>query len=58
MRQFTVLSCAFLFALALTLLAAPAAQAQTRDVAGSHDYAGIGRFGGSVITGYQSKHLN
>ena len=58
MRQFTVLSCAFLFFLALTLLAAPAAQAQTRDVAGSHDYAGIGRFGGSVITGYQVKDFD
>ena len=58
MRQFTVLSCAFLFALALTLLAAPSAEAQTRDVAGSHDYAGIGRFGGSVITGYQVKDFD
>ena len=50
MRQFTVLPCALLFAFALTLFAAPAAEAQTRDVAGSHDYAGIGRFGGSVVT--------
>jgi len=58
MRQFTVIPCAFLFALALTLFAAPAAQAQTRDVAGSHDYAGIGRFGGSVITGYQVKDFD
>ncbi len=58
MRQFTVLSCAFLFFLAPALLAAPAAQAQTRDVAGSHDYAGIGRFGGSVITGYQVKDFD
>ena len=29
------------------------ALAQTRDVAGAKDYPGIGRFGGSVITGYR-----
>jgi OmpA-OmpF porin, OOP family len=34
------------------------ASAQTRDVAGSRDYPGIGRFGGSVITGYQVKDFD
>ena len=29
-----------------------------RDVAGSRDYPGIGRFGGSVITGYQVKDFD
>lgn len=40
--------------LALLILLAPmGALAQSRDVAGSRDFPGIGRFGGSVITGYQ-----
>ena len=34
------------------------AAAQTRDVAGAKDYPGIGRFGGSVITGYQVKDFD
>ncbi|HEY0571029.1 MAG TPA: hypothetical protein VGD16_05785, partial [Enterovirga sp.] len=34
------------------------AQAQTRDVAGSKDYPGIGRFAGSVITGYAVKDFD
>jgi OmpA-OmpF porin, OOP family len=33
-------------------------QAQARDVAGSRDYPGIGRFGGSVISGYQVKDFD
>ena len=36
---------------------APAA-AQQRDVAGSRDYPGIGRFGSSIITGYQTKDFD
>ena len=32
--------------------------AQQRDVAGSRDYPGIGRFGGSTITGYQAKDFD
>jgi OOP family OmpA-OmpF porin len=32
--------------------------AQNRDIAGSRDYQGIGRFGGSVITGYQTKDFD
>ncbi|GLR87898.1 membrane protein [Bradyrhizobium iriomotense] len=34
------------------------ASAQTRDVAGARDYPGIGRFGGSVITGYVAKDFD
>jgi OmpA-OmpF porin, OOP family len=45
-------------ALAVLLVLPLAAQAQTRDVAGSHDYPGIGRFGGSVVTGYQVKDFD
>lgn len=43
---------------AFAILAAPTAQAQTRDVPGSRDFPGIGRFGGSVITGYQVKDFD
>lgn len=39
-------------------LAASDAFAQARDVAGARDYPGIGRFGGSVITGYQVKDFD
>ena len=42
-------ACAFF---ALPLLATPGALAQNRDVAGSRDYPGVGRFAGSVISGY------
>jgi outer membrane protein OmpA-like peptidoglycan-associated protein len=46
-------------ATALLLVVIPGlAQAQTRDVAGSKDYPGIGRFGGSVITGYAAKDFD
>ncbi|NVO13491.1 MAG: OmpA family protein [Rhodoplanes sp.] len=34
------------------------AQAQARDVAGSRDHPGIGRFRGSVITGYAAKDFD
>jgi OmpA-OmpF porin, OOP family len=54
MPRITVALCAVLFA----GLAAPAALAQTRDVAGARDYPGIGRFGGSVITGYEVKDFD
>lgn len=42
----------------LCLLAVTTATAQTRDVAGSRDYPGIGRFAGSVITGYVVKDFD
>jgi OmpA-OmpF porin, OOP family len=32
--------------------------AQDADIAGSHDYPGIGRFAGSVITGYDAKDFD
>ena len=44
--------------LALALLAPTGAAAQTRDVAGARDFPGIGRFAGSVITGYQVKDFD
>lgn len=44
--------------LALAFLAPAGAAAQTRDVAGSRDFAGIGRFAGSVISGYQVKDFD
>jgi OOP family OmpA-OmpF porin len=43
---------------ALALLAPTAASAQARDVAGARDFPGIGRFRGSVITGYQVKDFD
>jgi OmpA-OmpF porin, OOP family len=47
-----------LLLLALSLGAMASAAAQTRDVVGAKDYPGIGRFGGSVITGYQVKDFD
>jgi outer membrane protein OmpA-like peptidoglycan-associated protein len=44
--------------LVFALLASAGAAAQTRDVAGAKDFAGIGRFGGSVISGYQVKDFD
>jgi OmpA-OmpF porin, OOP family len=34
------------------------ARAQTRDIAGARDFPGVGRFAGSVITGYQVKDFD
>ena len=51
--------CRMLAVLALlSLQAVTTAFAQTRDVAGSRDYPGIGRFSGSVITGYVVKDFD
>ena len=44
--------------LALLFFAPTAAGAQTRDVADAKDFPGIGRFGGSVISGYQVKDFD
>ena len=53
------ISCRMLAVLALlSLQAVTTAFAQTRDVAGSRDYPGIGRFSGSVITGYVVKDFD
>jgi outer membrane protein OmpA-like peptidoglycan-associated protein len=54
MRRLLVVS----FACLLALPPLSAASAQQRDVAGSRDYPGIGRFAGSVITGYQAKDFD
>ena len=42
----------------LFVTGATAAHAQARDVAGARDFPGIGRFGGSVITGYVVKDFD
>src|SRR6266545_4477383 len=47
-----------LLLLAMSLGAMTNASAQTRDVTGAKDYSGIGRFIGSVITGYQVKDFD
>jgi OOP family OmpA-OmpF porin len=47
-----------LLALGLAALAPSAALAQTRDVAGSRDFPGIGRFRGSIVTGYAVKDFD
>src|SRR5215468_5364724 len=47
-----------LILIVLLPVAATDAHAQARDVAGSRDYPGIGRFGGSVISGYQVKDFD
>ncbi len=54
MRRSIALPIAFLFALFFSATA----NAQNRDVAGSRDYPGIGRFVGSHITGYQAKDFD
>jgi hypothetical protein len=54
-RLFTPL--VLLLALSCQMMPTPAG-AQTRDVAGAKDFPAIGRFGGSVITGYQVKDFD
>ena len=48
----------WLVLVALVAVVTTAAPAQTRDVAGARDFPGIGRFAGSVITGYQMKDFD
>ena len=55
MRRFVP---ALILALGFALVVSASALAQTRDVAGSKDYPGIGRFGGSIVTGYQVKDFD
>lgn len=45
-------------ALLLLAVVAASAQAASGDVKGSRDYPGIGRFDGSVITGYQARDFD
>ena len=47
-----------IYGIAAAALALAATGAQAQDVRGSHDYPGIGRFGGSVITGYVAKDFD
>lgn len=56
MRRSALLALAALAALFLGY--ASAATAQPRDVAGARDYPGIGRFSGSVVTGYAVKDFD
>jgi OmpA-OmpF porin, OOP family len=58
MRRSIVASLAFALPLAVSFFQTSAAFAQRGDVAGSRDYPGIGRFAGSVITGYQVKDFD
>jgi outer membrane protein OmpA-like peptidoglycan-associated protein len=58
MRQSLAASTILMLALAPVLLAYGPARAQRGDVAGSSDYPGIGRFAGSIITGYQVKDFD
>src|SRR5262245_58857395 len=58
MRRSTVASLAFALLLPVSCLQTSGALAQGRDVAGSRDYPGIGRFAGSVITGYEVKDFD
>ena len=58
MRRFVVIPFAFLLAFLLSPGGMTAAQAQSRDVAGARDYPGIGRFAGSIITGYRVKDFD
>jgi OmpA-OmpF porin, OOP family len=57
MRRSIVASLAFALLVVPSCLEMSGALAQ-RDVAGSRDYPGIGRFAGSVITGYQVKDFD
>jgi outer membrane protein OmpA-like peptidoglycan-associated protein len=58
MRRSIVVSLAFMSLAAPSLLGSAPALAQRGDVAGSRDFPGIGRFAGSVITGYQVKDFD
>jgi outer membrane protein OmpA-like peptidoglycan-associated protein len=57
MHKITAAALVVMLALGLALPSRSLAQAP-RDVAGSRDYPGIGRFAGSVITGYQVKDFD
>ena len=58
MRRSIVASLAFALLVAPFFFDMSGALAQRGDVAGSRDYPGIGRFAGSVITGYQVKDFD
>jgi OmpA-OmpF porin, OOP family len=58
MRRSIVASLTFALLVVPAFLEMSGAHAQRGDVAGSRDYPGIGRFAGSVITGYQVKDFD
>lgn len=58
MRRFIVVLLTFAFFVVFSSLEISDGFAQRGDVAGSRDYPGIGRFTGSVITGYQVKDFD
>src|SRR5262245_51829522 len=58
MRRSIVPALAFVLPVLLPCLEISPALAQARDIAGARDYPGIGRFAGSVITGYQVKDFD
>jgi hypothetical protein len=58
MRRSIVASLAFALLVAVSFLEISGTLAQQGDVAGSRDHPGIGRFAGSIITGYQVKDFD
>ena len=58
MQRFIITLQGFVLLIVLSVLQGAGALAQQRDVAGARDYPGIGRFAGSVITGYQVKDFD
>jgi OmpA-OmpF porin, OOP family len=58
MRRSIIASLAFALLVVPSCLETSGALAQRGDVAGSRDYPGIGRFAGSVITGFQVKDFD
>jgi OmpA-OmpF porin, OOP family len=58
MRRSVVASLAFALLVVHSLLHISGVLAQPRDVAGARDFPGIGRFAGSVITGYLVKDFD
>ncbi len=58
MRRFIVVLLTFALSVVFSFFEISGGLAQSGDVAGSRDYPGIGRFTGSVITGYQVKDFD
>ncbi len=58
MRRPISLSISMMLAALAALMSISLARAADGDVPGSHDYPGIGRFAGSVITGYDAKDFD
>ena len=58
MRRSFLASQVLAFAVAMSCLGLSGVHGQQRDVAGARDYPGIGRFAGSVVTGYMVKDFD